>query len=304
MNKLLLSAGLLAFCQLTASAAVSLISWGGNVTDQTFDFNNAWVDTGAVNLDGDGLPDDSCFGTNLGVLIPSTAPLAPTNYTGGNIYGGLVVHTLDNVVTDSLSSGNYAIHNAGGNDHIVVHTQHSGNHHHIYDAFFYWDKSDFMSGGDAFATSLGSGSEFSLSTLNSSLIKGNEHLHFVIREGGNFYISQDSFGPTGTLGTFTQGADLAWTPSAGSLWALYNPAFPNYDHAPGGYTFQTSGFTDITAVGFLIDSDSFSSNAARVEISGFSVNASVVPEPSGTLLQALIGAAGLGFVGRRRRTVA
>ena len=292
-SRSLIGVVLLAVLSGVAPAAISLVAWNadGESTNATVDFQGAWTSEVNLDLDGDALTDDSRFGLALG----ERTPLSP-DYTDGRFYGGVSINKVNNVVPDTLSSGNYSVHNAS-TDHLVVHTQHSGNHHHTFDALFYWDKADFLNGGDVMGVTLDGTSVLSVATLPTSLVKGDEHLHFVIRDGSQFYISEKYYGSTpgpSQLGLFPDGATVSLAPNE-SQWSLYDPSGLALHFE--GTTFSPHVFADVTAFGFLMDSKTFESNSSRIEISGFS--ASAVPEPSAALLAGMMCLASVAW--RRRR---
>jgi hypothetical protein len=292
-SRALIGVVLLAVLPGVASAAISLVAWnaGGESTEATVDFQGAWTSESGVDLDGDAATDDSRFGMALG----ERTPLNP-EYTDGRIFGGVSINTINNIVPDTLSSGNYSVHNAS-TDHLVVHSQHSGNHHHTFDALFYWDKAGFLNGGEVMGVVLDGTSIMSVETLPASLVKGDEHLHFVIRDGSQFYISEKYYGSAAgpnQLGLFPDGATASLAPND-SHWSLYDPSGLSLHFE--GTTFNPHVFADITAFGFLVDSKTFDANSSRIEISGFS--ASAIPEPSVALLGGMMCLASVAW-GRRR----
>lgn len=259
-------------------ASITMVAWnaGGDSTTSTVPMQDDWVAEGPLDLDNDSVADDSRFG----LVIGNRTPASP-DYFGGTFHGAVSINTIDNVVAGSLAAANYGVHNAG-TDHLVVHSQHSGNHHHTWDALFFWDKADFLNGGDSMPVSLDNDSVITVSFLNSSLNKGDEHLHYLIRDGSQWYISRKYYGPAigpDRLGPLPTGGDASLDPSA-TDWAPYNPTGLNLHYATTAGSPHT--FTDITAFGFFMDSEDFSQNSSRIEISGFTVIA--IPEPSGVWL--------------------
>ena len=291
-----------------AAAPVTVVSWGGgDYVSNSQPFQGSYTYQSGLDLDNDSFADDSRFGYGLS----TTSPLSPASgYSGTNatFYGGFTVNTIDaDSSGDTLQSNGEGVHQNGSTDHIKFETQHSGNHHTF--AFLaFWDKADFLSGGATSPVTLGPGGSFSSTPRSNSNITEDTHLHFVVRDGTQFYVSEAFWGGTGSSttepgyqGTFPDNTTTVLnsaTPTWGS-WQPYNPSGLNIQFNHGG--FETPTFTNITGFGFYIDTLNFTANTNNLEIDGFSVNALLIPEPWSAGL-AVFGAFGLAAGFRRRPT--
>ena len=294
--------GVLAYGPM-AHAAQLLVNWSGNYVSSPQPFNGTYTYQSGFDFDGIGGTNDSRFGYAYNAGSPTL--LSPsTGYSGtsDNFYGGFVINTL-NVDSngDTLQPNAHGVHDDGVNDHIKIQTQHSGNHHHTFALLTYWDKTDFLAATNT-SVILDSNSAFTLSTLESSNFQPNAHLHFVIRNGSQFYVSQAYWGGTNLLDTDRQGdlpdgGSVVYNPfTTGLNWKLYNPNGLDLQWTHGSYDYTSSSFTDITAFGFYVDTLNFTQNNSNLEIGSFAVTA--IPEPS----RALLLMAGLmGVLLKRRR---
>ena len=92
-------------------------------------------------------------------------------------------------VNDGFSE--LTILNQGPNDSIHYHVD-TGGDAHTFHLLTYWDKADFLNGLDTDPNLyLGLGG-FSLSTAQASGHHSDEILYWVVRDGGQFYIAEDT----------------------------------------------------------------------------------------------------------------
>ena len=275
--------------------------------DQPFSGTYSYQD--GLNLDGDaGLTDDARFGYGYNSLAP--APLSPASgYSGtsGTFYGGFVINTLDNATAlgDTLSPNGHGVHQNGSTDHLKFQTQHSGNHHHTFALMMYWDKTGFLNDTNLATVTFDATSNLSVSVRNDSNLEPDAHLHFVVRNGTQFYVSQAFWGGVspsttepGYQGVFPDGATINYNPAASPFgWKAYNPTGLDLQFGHGSWVTPT--FDNVTAVGFYVDTLNFTggpTNNSNLEITGFAVNA--VPEASHAVLS--LGALGALMLRRRR----
>jgi len=282
-------------------ASFLLVDWGGDYLQNTAEFSGSYTNQDGLNFDGGPVANDSRFGFAYNAAAPAVlSPPSPYSGTSGTFYGGFVVNTLNQVDTNGLQPNAMGVHQNGPEDYIKFQTQHSGNHDHTFALFMYWDKSDFLNGGSDGAISLDNLSSFSLNIRNSSNFTADAHLHFVIRNGSQFYTSQAFYngdgasGEEGFLGQVPDGGIATYNPSVGGFgWKAYNPDGLDLQWSHGGYENPT--FDNITAVGFYFDTLVFGQGNNTIDITNFSFSA--VPEPS----SALIALGGLGTLLLHRR---
>jgi hypothetical protein len=286
-------------------ASFLLVDWGGQYVANDQEFNGSYTNVDNIDLDNDSVADDSKFGYAYNALSP--APLSPSSgYSGtsGTFFGGFVINTLNNPSSlgESLQPNGQGVHQNGPNDHLKFQTQHSENHHHTFSLLTYWDKADFLNGGSGAYISLDTLSNFSLTIRNSTNVQDDIHLHFLIRQGNQFYTSEAFFGGTGAsllepgrLGDIPDGGSAVFNPLANPTlgWKAYAPDGLNLQWQHGDWSPQN--FDNITAVGYYFDTLNFTQNNSNLEITGFSFSA--VPEPS----SALIALGGFGTLLLRRR---
>ena len=297
-----------AFGTAPLHASFIMVNWGGQYVDNNQSFNGtlpSYTVQNNQNLDGTGTGDDSRFGIAYNSSIP--VPLSPqSGYSGtsGTFYGGFVVNTFGNANADTqaVQPNAQGVHNNGSTDHLKFQTQHSGNDHHSFALLMHWNKADFLNGGDGGAVTLNNLSTFSLDIRNNSNINENTHLHFVVRNGTQFYTSEAFYGGTGAslleagyLGAIPDGGTATLNPVVSGLgWKAYNPDGLDLQWQHGSWTSPT--FDNITGVGFFFDTLAFSQNNNNLELEGFRFSA--IPEPSSALLA--LGGLGAVLLHRRR----
>ncbi len=284
-------------------ASSLLVNWGGDYLQHSAGFSGSYTTVNGLDLDGDSSTDDSRSGYAYNAASPAVfSPPSPYAGVSGTFYGGFVVNSL-NTDGDSgkiLQPNAQGVHQDGP-DHIKFETQ-TQKTDHTFALFTYWDKSDFLNGGSGGTISLDNLSKFSLSIRNSTNVQDDIHLHMVIRQGSQFYVSEGFFGGTGAsvlepgyLGVIPDGGTAEFFPTMSELgWKAYNPDGLDLQWAHGAWGDPV--FDDITGVGFYFDTLAFTQNNSNLEITDFSFTA--VPEPGSAALA--LGALGTLLLLRRR----
>lgn len=279
-------------------AGTIAVEWGGDSVSATQPLAGINGDTiTGLDLDNDTFADDSITGRSFSTSVP-WSPVS--GYSGVPFYGGGAVGMLDGT-SDGWEE--VEVQNHGPTDDIHFHV-HNNTHAHDFHAVIYWDKADFLNGlSTTTGLTLDGTSILSLtispdtgghSTSGMDTAQGR----WLVRDGGNFWLSEETFFPalTGSgdtgLRTLSGFSDL----SDGN-WTGYTPSGLDLHFDPGAAVFSDQNFTDVTAVGFMIDNDSFGDNPYDWHLEAF--GAEIVPEPSVGLL-ALLGFGGL-LLRRTRR---
>ncbi len=165
-----------------------------------------------------------------------------------------------------------------------------------FEAAAVWIKSNFQNGGDANPVTIDGTSSFSINAGYQGADAAGT-LRWALVNDGTTYLSEElstSF-DGGSFSTFSSSnlTSLNWyefTPSAdasvaGALGTIATLA-------------TTPDFSDIDGVGFYSDAPD-PGNSTPLSVQGFTVNATVIPEPSAALL--LLSACGVFLLTRRRR---
>jgi len=146
-----------------------------------------------------------------------------------------------------------------------------------------WDKSDFLGGGSSQQVNITADDAFSASF---EALRGSNN-RWVVEVGGQLYASVENF--TSTSSTSSSITSTMWQPF--TIGTLTNT--PDTSWADLG-TAQSLTLDNVTAVGFYLDGAARNNN-----VTGFSVEATVIPEPATAVL--LGSALGFLLVSRRRR---
>lgn len=165
------------------------------------------------------------------------------------------------------------------------------------EAALVWNKSDFQNGGDANSVTIDGTSSFSINAGYEGL-DTDPTLRWALVNDGTTYLSEElstSF-PDGSFSPFTSSnlTSLDWfvfTPSADASSAGTLGTIAGSGTAPN--------FVDIDGVGFYSDATTDPGENRPLSVQGFTVNATVIPEPSAALL--MLSACGAFLLTRRRR---
>ncbi|MDD2798036.1 MAG: SUMF1/EgtB/PvdO family nonheme iron enzyme [Bacteroidales bacterium] len=239
------------------------------------------------DVDGDGSSTDDCiaFWEYKDASNP-LSPLSPTAITYDNeatnarFYGGLTAffNKTGMAFTEGMINTNHELRDDW--NIMSVHSS-TGLMERAY-GFWFWDKADFLNGGNTNTVTFDANSTISFSNfrLSTQFLDGR----WVVRDGTQFYISEAKFGTTTTGGlTSITGRSTQILNPTTTKWAEYNPVAP-YDirfKNPSTATFSDHVFTNVTAVGAYVARDDLSSGNSQLKWHAFEVNA-VVTRPEKT----------------------
>ncbi len=259
------------------SAETTLVNWAGNYvsSDTAFQRYTNNVESG-LTLDGNGQANDARWT----IPFSDTTPLNP-HPNGGNAYGGTYTQGSSWRFYGGAQFESYnapfstrwgevwsASPDGPNQDHIYAHAS-STNEVNDW-MLVYWKKADFLSGANGtvqftsntFLSVRGYLGADGLPSANSGWLR------FVVRDGNQFYISQEIGQPSATAADFN-----LYDPN-GRLWAPYDPASSLRFNAAGA-NWQFHYFTDVTSVGVYHSNDNSSSpgrkggvNFAQFEVTG------------------------------------
>ncbi len=188
-----------------------------------------------VDLDGDGQADDSTTGSSFS----TTSPLGASSIEGTLLYGGFIAKNYDSQVNASDrgytgSDLNLRIQGTGGGS-----TLH---------AVLYIDKSQFLNRAAHVPVTVDGTSSFKIAGIDRFELL--QSVRWLIRDGGQFYVSESTITPSGQTATLT-------FPSATDhgRWAPFDPAATGMNFDAAGAVFATRQFTDITGIGLIVDRD-------------------------------------------------
>ena len=188
---------------------------------------------------------------------------------GTRIYGGALITASSNLLHAGV--GTFINIDSGPNDLQVRvgNNNDEGGGPSQARALFLWDAADFLEAGPAY--------QFDNSAESSFLVRagaayfGPGGTRYVIRDGGNYYVSSLE-GITASAGTFSMNGA-----SPGLQWATFDPAeFATFNTEaadlglPGLGSFSARTFSNVTGVGLICESDR--NSFTRLEISDFEAN--------------------------------
>lgn len=222
----------------------TIASWGGNPVNSGTSFRDGGNVQHVVDLSGDGESDARRRGT------PFREDSAVVGGRGTTLYGGIWNTTPSEGGVESNSWAEGGIGNSGVNDFFTIRIQAADTRPVAIHGAIFMNKEHFLGAAAHQAVSLAEGDRFRM--LGISLFERMSPLRWLVRDGGQFYVSEATISPGNA--TFTVPAD-----NDHGRWAPFDPAAVadslNFDAA--GATFATRVFTDITAFGILIDNDIF-----------------------------------------------
>ncbi|MFP4259894.1 MAG: PKD domain-containing protein, partial [Opitutales bacterium] len=216
-----------------------IAAWGGDVPSSKFRFGGN--ETMQLDLDGDGMVDDTRRGTAYSEDIPLANRLNPM---GTKMYGGFWLSTLNGDNKFSLqgtSGGGFAVRvdKATESKPTAMH------------GVLMIPKEEFLghhSSGQP--VSLREGDTFSM--LGIEFLAEVDPLRWLVRDGGVYYVSETTLDRDSPVFTVPGDHDHG-------RWAVWNPhaeaTHLNFD--ADSADFSTRIFSDITAFGLVIDTDSY-----------------------------------------------
>ena len=223
-----------------------IVNWGGDYVTSDTALQRFIAIAPNVDLDGNGEADD----TRAYIPFSDAQPISP-NPSGGNAYGGTYAQGNSWRFYGGLLLQHY---NRGFEAKWAEIWNRPNGLDRIYQSAdplsdswmaLYWQKQDFLEGGDANPVSFDANS--SLEVLNYAGADGNAsdnagRLRFIVKNDTQFYISKDFADNTTSTFTLTN-------PSA-KQWALYNPSPPfgiQFDVSTANFAPRI--FDNITAAG-------------------------------------------------------
>jgi hypothetical protein len=237
---------------LLSAAPQWLVHWQGDFGTAGTTFKpseNSGNGTAATgDYDADGASDDQ----RLSLTFSDATPLNPSFFGGvyngssATFYGGVYATAFNAPAALAPGQMGSVVDNSNGDRLQAAWTSPSGETSSSFDTLFYWKQADFLS-GDAPAT-LSALSTFKLNITRWDAGVGSGR--WVVRSGGQFYVSQDTFSGTGVK--WLKGSTLV-----NEKWALYNPSAGNieFNQSAAVFNVATSSLTSIDAVGFMSDAD-------------------------------------------------
>ncbi len=289
---------LLAFCLSSAAFAGSnpqlIVDWGHDWGTGWYrqspgqQVNGTWKPLDTRDLNGNGITEDDWIG---GWGYDWDVPLSPSNlvyddsYPSATFYGAAVVRVTD--LPRKEDGDGYDRKGAPSEGHI-------NQNHELRDDWnlmampprkrhpelaqfagamlVFWKKEDFLNGGDAYPVSLPEGSAIGI--FISRYWGGIDWGRWVVRDSGQFYISEDTFAGQTEPFKIDLSVDIteaerlpngAKNPVVRTThtidptqtrWARYDPRAPDdlfFD--PSQADFASQSFNDVEAVGFLAQRD-------------------------------------------------
>ena len=150
--------------------------------------------------------------------------------------------------------------------------------------FRFWKKEDFLNSGSSNNVTFSPTSQLEiLQYEGGGGVPANNwgRVRFVVRDGTQFYVSEDFGGPSASVASFTL------TDPASRRWAPYSPSAPyNIQFNASSAVFETRSFSDVTAVGYYHSNDNSTDpnrragfTAARFRVSAQMSSAIPAPTP-------------------------
>jgi hypothetical protein len=141
-------------------------------------------------------------------------------------------------------------------------------------AFYYWKKDEFLNGYASEPLSFDSDTRISVATGRWWF--GIESARFIVKDGSQFYISEDTWGLPGDIDNnsedSTWGLYTAIDPTA-TRWAPYNPSTDDpytaldFDDTTANWQLET--FADVQAVGVYLERDDLVTGRVQFTIDDF-----------------------------------
>ncbi|MCC5807470.1 MAG: PKD domain-containing protein [Opitutales bacterium] len=228
----------------------TIASWGGNPVNSNTNFRDGGNVQHVVDLSGDGTNDARRRGT------PFREDSPVVGGRGTTLYGGIWNTSLSEGGTESNSWAEGGIGNSGVNDRFTIRLQPNSTRPVSLHGAIFLNKEHFLGAAASESVSLAAGDRFIMSNID--LFERMSPLRWLVRDGDQFYVSEATITP-GTS-AFTVPAD-----NDHGQWAPFDPADEadslNFD--ADAAAFSSRVFSDITALGFVIDNDTFEDGRIR-----------------------------------------
>ncbi|MEM1283537.1 MAG: PEP-CTERM sorting domain-containing protein, partial [Chlamydiota bacterium] len=251
------------------------------------------------------------LGTNTGVansyqlnITNAFNPTTGANYSGtsATFYGGLAMSRINSGSLPAAATFTAGVTDNGANDRISFETTTTQNSSVAFGASVFFDKADFLNGGNSLTLSLDQSSatainsvSVNINTLNAVNTQNGLDARFAFRTAtGSFYVADSSL----SVGLNTlDSADLAAT-----TFTEMRLVEGTYQGMGGSFLSTVSGdtLTDIDAIGIVAYSPNL--GVGQPKTMGFEIDsfeAFAVPEPSSVAM--LFFGAGFLAVYRRRK---
>ncbi len=205
-----------------------------------------------VDLDGDGDDDSTCE-----YPYSDTSPLSPTiDYYGPDIYGGVRGRAINS--TTMPFNDNHLTN--GTPDRINIRYQPPTGVTADFHMVLYITKDDFENVADTQTVHFDESS-----IMNLNLPYAISPMRWLVRDGSTFYVSEE---------TFSGSAVRYFLTDTDGNWAIYNPDI-DIDFNSDTASFLTRDFSNITAVGFIIDLDTYTPDRLWIQMTKFTVKAAI-----------------------------
>jgi PKD repeat protein len=241
--------------RLGGSPTRTLAAFGGTMGSATF-LRQATLSV--LDYDGDG-PDDF----RKEIPFDPALPIMDDAIVKGTLWSGGLV-TRDYNAASAWSDAR--VDNASFNWRVQPQTSSPVTMH----AALFIDRAQFLNRGDQRPVRFGAGSQFRLTGISRWEQLGQ--VRWLVRDGSQYYVSQTTLTPS-------SGSVIYSIPSENDdgSWALYTPASDlNFDASTASYL--TRNFSQITAVGLIIDNDSPNASRHWIQFTDFEVIADITAD--------------------------
>lgn len=295
-----------AFASLTAAAlcltalpshAAMIVDLQASTAWVTIQQNSARTGTNTTGDYGSGSPIDRRnvipFDTSTPMFTPAQLPVQ-----SGTFYGGKNNTYFDN--TNNPGYDNRLVDGGstllpGGDRYIFGTSMSPGAGKRQYAALVsLWKKADFLNGGDANQVNITANNAFQMQIGAQAPLTAR----WLVQIGSTYYVSQESYT---TSANFTASI-ITSTSATTTLWAPIDLTANGGDLTATPGTYAALTLNNIDGVGVYASLDAVNNGGARWTLEAFSVNATVIPEPSAMALLAVSLTALVVF--RRRRRLA
>ena len=242
------------------SRSTEIVNWGGDYV--TFDDNVRGYGTpveSGLDLDGDGANDDARWHCPYSDTLAFT-PASSAQNPSWRFYGGTLLHQYNASSFAFKWSEIWSGSPIAPADKLYYGGP-TGTHG--WD-LRYWKKPDFLAGGSGATITFGADSRLEIFDYEGGdgvPANNSGRVRFVVRDGAQFYISEDFGAPSASVG-----ADFTLDALPTRRWAPYAPAAPHalrFDSVNAAFALHT--FTDITAAGYLHSNDHIPAPATGVK---------------------------------------